>query len=487
VDPNQTDVWDTIVCTATASNSGGTTTSTDSVTVDNTPASISNVSISGVNGIYNDQQLSCSATVSDPDSIVVPVYSWSSNGGLLGSGASFDLSTSSLMPNDSITCTVDVNDGFALSQASATEIIGNRAPSASNVSITWSGTGASPLSGETLSCVGSASVDPDGSSISYSYDWTANSGTTISGQTVSGSYVLPNEVWTCTVTASDGSLSSLTTDSISIDTLWSGDREFSVCGQTGAAGPSQSQCDSVYSGTTLDAEVTVSSGIQSWTVSVTGTYTIEAFGSRGGNKPPGTGGSGAWMVGDFALSTGDVLLIHVGQKGRDFPGSTSTEGSGGGGGSFVFLNGNPLIIAGGGGGTSYQSHSGTGGSATTSSAGGGYGTNSSGDGGGSGNNGGGGTGGGGGGLNSAGTGNSWTVGGSAAGGNGGDSSYSIWGGFGGGGGSYHGGGGGGGYSGGGGGMYSIGGGGAGSYNSGTNPSNTGNYNFGDGMVVISVP
>ena len=310
---------------------------------------------------------------------------------------------------------------------------------------------------------------------------------TVSGATVSGSSVLANETWTCQVIASDGSLSSSATDSVLVGTSWIGDRIFSTCTQTGATGPSQSQCDSAYSVTSLNGEVTVSSGAQSWIVPATGTYLIDAYGSRGGNKSSGTGGSGAWIEGEFALNAGDVLVIHVGQKGRDFPGSASTEGSGGGGGTFVFLNGNPLVIAGGGGGTSYQGNSGTGGSATTSSAGGGYGTNSSGNGGGSGNNGGGGTGGGGGGLNSAGTGNNWTGGGSAAGGNGGDSSYSIWGGFGGGGGSFHGGGGGGGYSGGGGGMYSIGGGGAGSYNSGTNPVNTANYNFDDGSVVISIP
>ena len=268
-----------------------------------------------------------------------------------------------------------------------------------------------------------------------------------------------------------------------------GARVFTVCGQTGARGPSQSQCNSAYANTTLDGEVTVKDGAQLWTVPSYGIYTIEGLGARGGNKAPGTGGSGARIVGGFTFNAGDVLTIHVGQKGRDYPGNSSTEGSGGGGGSFVFLNGKAILIAGGGGGTSYQKHSGFGGSATKESVGGGYGTSDNGQGGGSDNGGGGGTGAGGGGLHGAGKGNNWAAGGSAAGGNGGaktPNNRTLFGGFGSGGESYHGGGGGGGYTGGGGGLYKVGGGGGGSLNTGSDAINMANYNYNDGKVIVSL-
>lgn len=263
-----------------------------------------------------------------------------------------------------------------------------------------------------------------------------------------------------------------------------GARAFRPCGQTGSFGPSQAQCDTAYRGTELDGEVIVDHGVQIWRAPASGCYSIEAIGARGGNKAPGEGGFGARIVGDFDLKSGDELRIHVGQKGCDFPGTSSTQGAGGGGGSFVFLNGKAILIAGGGGGTSYQNDSGSGGSASSFSIGGGYGTANDGQGGGSDDGGGGGTGGGGGGLYSAGKGNRWTKGGAAAGGQGGGDSKTLFGGFGGGGDAYHGGGGGGGYTGGGGGLYKVGGGGGGSLNTGLNQNNTANFGSDDGMVMV---
>ncbi len=58
---------------------------------------------------------------------------------------------------------------------------------------------------------------------------------------------------------------------------------FTNCGATGKSGPTQSDCNSEYSGTSLDGNVTVSNGIQTWTVPSSGTYTIEAWGADGGN------------------------------------------------------------------------------------------------------------------------------------------------------------------------------------------------------------
>lgn len=125
---------------------------------------------------------------------------------------------------------------------------------------------------------------------------------------------------------------------------------FTTCGATGQFGPSASQCNAAYG----PGVVSVSGGIQSWTVPFTGNYRIQVRGAQGGDGYPnsssslGQGGGGIIMTGDVSLTQGDVLQLLVGQKG----GTPPTNGSpgGGGGGSFIVRNGNPLLIAGGGAG-----------------------------------------------------------------------------------------------------------------------------------------
>ena len=80
---------------------------------------------------------------------------------------------------------------------------------------------------------------------------------------------------------------------------------FTNCGATGRTGPTQSQVNSTYSsGNSLYGGVTINTqGIQEWTVPVTASYTIEAYGAQGGGD---YGGKGAKIVGTFSLSSGDV-------------------------------------------------------------------------------------------------------------------------------------------------------------------------------------
>ena len=111
-----------------------------------------------------------------------------------------------------------------------------------------------------------------------------------------------------------------------------------------------------YAGTSLDGKVTLSNGIQIWSVPVTGRYIIEAFGASGANGTDFNqsewriGGLGAKMEGTFTLAKGTKLKILIGQEGHltaDF----GDRPGGGGGGTFVtLLDDTPLIIAGGGGG-----------------------------------------------------------------------------------------------------------------------------------------
>ena len=69
----------------------------------------------------------------------------------------------------------------------------------------------------------------------------------------------------------------------------SGSRTFTNCSKTGKYGPNQTECNTAYSGTNLNGEVTVNNGIQEWTVPSNGTYTIIAYGAQGGGPQGGLG------------------------------------------------------------------------------------------------------------------------------------------------------------------------------------------------------
>ena len=128
--------------------------------------------------------------------------------------------------------------------------------------------------------------------------------------------------------------------SLSSDTL-----TFTNCGATGRNGPTQIQVNSTYtSGNSLYNSVTINTqGIQEWTVPSSGTYTIEAWGAKGGGDA--VGGLGARMKGEFSLVQNEVIKIVVGQQGG-LAGNDNT--SSGGGGTYVIkspYNSNASIIA----------------------------------------------------------------------------------------------------------------------------------------------
>ena len=125
---------------------------------------------------------------------------------------------------------------------------------------------------------------------------------------------------------------------------------FTSLGASGRYGPTS--LGSHYTGQDHDGQVTLSSGIQQWTVPYTGEYKIEAIGATGGydigKNSAQYRGRGARMIATFSLCKDEIIQILVGQEG----GIHSTYySSGGGGGTFVVRGSNtPLIIAGGGGG-----------------------------------------------------------------------------------------------------------------------------------------
>ena len=130
-------------------------------------------------------------------------------------------------------------------------------------------------------------------------------------------------------------------------TTTSGTVTFTNCGSTLYDGPSQSDCNSEYSGTSLDGDITVSNGIQSWTVPSNGSYTITAKGSRGADSVSsgGDGANGASIKGTVSLSANDVLTILVGQLGNN---NGNNYAGGGGGGTFVIKNTSTILVIAGG-------------------------------------------------------------------------------------------------------------------------------------------
>lgn len=269
---------------------------------------------------------------------------------------------------------------------------------------------------------------------------------------------------------------------------------FTPAGITGQFGPTLANCLAAYD-TTGNPWLTntaffnvVTQGYQLWTVPVTGTYSIDAYGAVGGaaNSSSLAPGAGARIKGNFALTAGTKLKIVVGQSGLAASGMYGGSG-GGGGGTFVMketgtANTDIYVIAGGGGGTSYYGSSYAGGSGSDTSGSGAGGLSGSGTGG----NGGGSI------LNNGSSsgygagGNSYST--TAIGGNSYDGTNGR-GGFGGGGGNgFSGGGGGGGQTGGkggdnGGASATVGG---NSYNNGTSLINTAGANTGTGKVVITL-
>ena len=280
---------------------------------------------------------------------------------------------------------------------------------------------------------------------------------------------------------------------------------FNTGGVTGATGPSLAQAISGLSGPEVGtwgsntSYFNTSSGIQLWTVPITGTYELEVAGARGGGNTT-TPGYGAKMIGRFSLTGGDILKILVGQQGLVAAAPCGGNAGGGGGGTFVATNSNvALIVAGGGGGSSSRVITASLLNGTTTTSGNNGDGSAGGLGGTSGNGGAIGTGcvtgsSGGGGFTGNGT-SSGTGGPGTSfvnGGTGGSGSTAA-GGFGGGSGTaQYTGGGGGGYSGGGGGGLNScacndlnGGGGGGSYNNGSNQSNTGGVNTSNGYAKIT--
>jgi len=351
-----TNVGDSITCTATAIDSDGeVSTSSTSVVVENTEPILSGPTLSQ-STVYNDDVLTCTASVVDPDESLSIAYEWLVASVQVGSSSTLDLATTAALPTDTVECVASVTDGAGASvSGSVSVIVDNRAPSSPVLSISPS----NPIEGQDdLLCnIDVHSTEPDGESVSYTYSWEQDgNSTSYSTDTIAASLTTTGEEWTCLVTPSDGVLDGIPGSvSITIAALDSdGD---GVLDPDDLCEGYDDNLDGNNNGLPDDCETsfsyTYSGSIETWTVPSSVTMvSFAAYGAQGANGNGGGGGAGAIIQGTFAVTPGDSYEIMVGQHPTINYGTDGHNGNstGGGGGTFVALNGTPIIIAGGGGG-----------------------------------------------------------------------------------------------------------------------------------------
>jgi hypothetical protein len=209
----------------------------------------------------------------------------------------------------------------------------NSAPTAPEVSISPS----DPTAGEDdLVCsIDSESYDPDGDTISYTFEWEVDgvsssdaTTTTETGDTISADDLSGDEEWTCTVTADDGTDES--------------DSDSSTVTVTGAScSPDTETYDEVGTST-----FTVPAGCSTLNVTIWGSGGGGGSGSIGSGYG-GAGGGGGYISTLISTDPGDTYTVIVGAGGT---GALAGNRNGGDGDTSSF--GSSLQSTGGGGGMS---------------------------------------------------------------------------------------------------------------------------------------
>ena len=164
------------------------------VTIGNTAPDSLVVTITPNSGVYNDSELTCSATANDEDTADTLEYSYEWSTGATTKTITLD---GSLNPTDSLTCTATVTDGTDSISDTTSIVIENRDPVLSNLVIVGD-----VYPNETLICSVDSS-DPDGEPTNPQYTWTLPDGTTESGNSVTLGTLQDGDEIICTVTTTD--------------------------------------------------------------------------------------------------------------------------------------------------------------------------------------------------------------------------------------------------------------------------------------------
>lgn len=97
---------------------------------------------------------------------------------------------------------------------------------------------------------------------------------------------------------------------------------FNTCGASGRSGPTQTQCDGAYTGSSVMVTVGAAGplkGVQLWRAPDTGQYLISAYGAAGGKGAQNhlSRAHGIFLSAVFFLRRGEPVYILVGQQGQD--------------------------------------------------------------------------------------------------------------------------------------------------------------------------
>ena len=200
----------------------GTPITSDTATGANTAPTVTTVTLSSSTVYTNDTLTAAvSATDLDGDSLSYS-YDWYVDGVPRGSATSATLSGATYFDKgQSIYVVVTPNDGSAdgTTGTSSTVTVSNAAPTAPVVEVTP----ADAVEGDDLTCaVTTASTDADGDALTYAFAWDVD-GVAYTSATdaatssvVDGADVGDDEEWTCEVTASDGTVSTSTSESVTV-------------------------------------------------------------------------------------------------------------------------------------------------------------------------------------------------------------------------------------------------------------------------------
>lgn len=176
----------------------------DTVTIGNGAPSATTVTITP-SSAYTDTTLTASVSGwSDPDGDAEAYrYQWYVDGAAAGSNEP-TLGGAAFVRGQSVYVDVTPFDGaaYGTTLTSAVRTILNSAPTTPTVGILP----VRPEDDDTLTCsVSTAATDADGDAVSYAYAWTRNGAATgIVSSTVDPSYTAEGDIWSCTVTPSDG-------------------------------------------------------------------------------------------------------------------------------------------------------------------------------------------------------------------------------------------------------------------------------------------
>jgi len=288
-----------------------------------TPAWSARPVITGTLTCY--QTLTCSTGTWVSGLTISYTYQWYRSGSAISGATAYTYSLTSADAGNTLYCIVTATNsiGSATSVSATTSTVAAAVPRApTSVSAVSSGTTTAAVTftapdngGATITSY-TATSSPGGITSTLSQ---AGSGTiTVSGLTSGSSYTFTVTATNSVGTSSASSPSTSITEPTLLYTFTT--FTFTNAGGTVYSGPTLCQAKSTYNTSTYSwltntSYFNVIGGIQRWTVPQTGNYTIDAYGARGGQSAgTGSGGAGARSLGTFALTSGQVIAIAVGQK-----------------------------------------------------------------------------------------------------------------------------------------------------------------------------